>query len=384
MPAALPTLDSITPSHLEAMVANGAAESITLEFKSAPYPAGQDGGREFLKDICALANTSGGWLLIGIAEEGGAASEIVPIDDGDPDKMQQRLESLLQSGIEPRVSGTRMRKIDVTGGYVIVIRIPPSANVPHRVTAQNSNRYYLRSSAGAYEASYGELKSMFSQTAGFAEQFRRFRNDRVEAIGRRITPIPIVEDRGRLVVHIKPVQAFGGHMPINIKDAESHSLALRPIKAGSFSGTFNLDGYLSYRGGSDCHGYTQLYRDGTVEAVHVSVWTEYNGHNILIAAKVQDALLEEVPRYLDVLQELEVAPPLMISASVERTSGLMVVTRNIDWNFDKPPIVHDPVMHLTPVILEDYEPSAGYGAVFKPALDALWNAGGLPEWTPAE
>ena len=169
--ATLPfAIDELNAGHLEGLVSAEAAEGTSLEFKSEPYGHDHEGVREFLKDITSLANTAGGFLLMGIREEMGIAKAISPISSSDPDKMKQRLESLLQTAVEPRIFGVRIQPVPMPGGYVLAIRVPRSATPPHRVTAKNSNRFYLRSSAGAYEASMDELRNLFSQAGAASER----------------------------------------------------------------------------------------------------------------------------------------------------------------------------------------------------------------------
>src|SRR3954471_1879480 len=81
------------------------AESQTLDIKQAlPGTADRDKA-EFLKDICAMANTSGGDIMYGIAEHDGVAGAINPITAEAPDAAKRRLGQVADSGLEPRVVG---------------------------------------------------------------------------------------------------------------------------------------------------------------------------------------------------------------------------------------------------------------------------------------
>ena len=48
-------ISSLQAHHLQALVDGGAAEDRTLEFKAMAYGPMGDDGREFLKDVTALA-----------------------------------------------------------------------------------------------------------------------------------------------------------------------------------------------------------------------------------------------------------------------------------------------------------------------------------------
>ena len=83
--------------------------------------------REFLIDVCAFANASGGDLVLGIRTKDGSADEVCGIEVVDPDEEKQRLINLVRDGLEPRVSGldTKWLPIEGTRG-VMIVRIPRS------------------------------------------------------------------------------------------------------------------------------------------------------------------------------------------------------------------------------------------------------------------
>lgn len=382
MPVLPPDLERITAAHLDNLVATEAAESLTLEFKAAVYSPDSEGGREFLKDVSALANTAGGWLIIGITEEAGTASEITPIVSPDADNVQQRLESLLQSGIEPRIAGTRIKPVPCKNGYVLVIRVPRSAVPPHRVTARGSNRYYLRSSAGAYEASYNELRNMFIQTAAVSETFSAFRDSRLALIEKGQSSVPLAQEAGTLVVHILPMSAIGMGRPINLTLAHERSTTFRPIGSSGYNPGFNVDGYLNERGGQVCHGYTQVFRDGAIEATKTGMRIAHREQEWVLARRIEHAASEAVSLYVDGLRELEASPPIYVSVSVLGVSGARVAAANIDYMFDLPPTLRISTLRLPICVIEDFGDRADHLAALRPALDALWNAGGMSEWQP--
>src|SRR5262249_17700390 len=149
--------DSIAETHLTEQISAGVPEGVLVDYKREIYGKSDNDVKEFLKDVSSFANTSGGHLIIGIDETAGIPSAITPLT-GDADRDLQRLENLARDGIEPRISGLRMRAVAVHGGYVIILRIPKSWSPPHRVSARSTNRIYGRNSAGAYEFSIEELR----------------------------------------------------------------------------------------------------------------------------------------------------------------------------------------------------------------------------------
>ena len=143
-------LDKIIEEDINALKSTGVPESQTIDYKRDTYGNSDGDKREFLADIASFANTIGGDIVIGIDESNGFPTAITPIT-GDIDAEVSRLESIALTGIEPRLTNLRIRPVPVTGGHIIIVRVPRSFIPPHRVIAQNSNRFYARAGTKKYE-----------------------------------------------------------------------------------------------------------------------------------------------------------------------------------------------------------------------------------------
>ena len=160
--------DDITKLDIDSLIENKIGEIKTLEYKRK-LPSSQDKDKkEFLADISSFANASGGDLIYGIKEEidangkkTGQPEEVVPLEDIIEDEAKLKIENLIRTGIEPRVT-VHVKGIDGYGsdgkGFVILIRIPQSFASPHMVTFKNTSRFYCRNSAGKYQLDIQEEK----------------------------------------------------------------------------------------------------------------------------------------------------------------------------------------------------------------------------------
>ncbi len=280
--------------------------------------------KEFLKDVSSFANTAGGHLIIGLDETGGVPTKISPLSE-DPDKDLQRLENLARDGIEPRIAGLRMKSIQLgAGGHVILLRIPKSWNPPHRVSARNTNRIYGRNSAGAYEFSVEELRVVFTSTASALDRVRAFRAERLAKIDAGEAIAPLAQNCGRLVVHLVPSAAFGLENQIDLQRAHSAQSLLRPMQSMGFSPQINFDGFSILSHGSDgkCWSYTQLFRNGAIEAVKVRVVSDLQQGSLFIPSLDFDRwIFECLPKYLSAQQLLDVPPPIVLMISLQGVRG---------------------------------------------------------------
>ena len=98
-------LDSINEQDLKQLIENQVLEKKGLDYKLS-LPSNSDADKkEFLADVSSFANSSGGDIIYGMAQDNttGLPMELVGIDSVNLDQETLRLESIIREGIEPRI-----------------------------------------------------------------------------------------------------------------------------------------------------------------------------------------------------------------------------------------------------------------------------------------
>jgi hypothetical protein len=210
------SFDSLTPSLIQSVCEGKWPESVSLEFKrDVPGTSDRD-KHELLKDICALANSEGGDIVYGVDEIDGTASELAPISAEPADALMRRLAQTIEAGLEPRVLGIRMQRIDVAGGYVLVLRVPPSYQGPHGIKVNASRRFVMRTGTTTSDLTFDQLRMAFDRTATLADRARSFIAQRVELLTKRRSPIPLIHGPIR-ALHFVPISALAGRQAIDLQ-----------------------------------------------------------------------------------------------------------------------------------------------------------------------
>jgi hypothetical protein len=92
--------DELTAERIQSLVTNGVAESFDLDFKETLYGKSDSAKRDLVGDVAALANTAGGVIVVGVAENGQAqatAADGVDLSDAERARMLQ----VIASGVSP-------------------------------------------------------------------------------------------------------------------------------------------------------------------------------------------------------------------------------------------------------------------------------------------
>jgi len=377
-------LDLLDETDIRALLDDEVQESKVIDYKRRlPGPSDLE-KREFLRDVTSFANASGGHLVFGIAEENGVPVQIPGLSGIDPDQEILRLESMVQTGIAPRIPGISMRAVPLTGGsgvrFAIVVRIPRSWARPHMIT-KGSSRFYSRNSAGKYPLDVFEIRTAFSLTGTAAERMRSFRAESLARIVAGETPSSL-SDGPKIVFSVVP---FGAFEPASRFDVSSLVQRYRKGKGalplpltGLFSGwRYNFDGLLTY---DERGSYTQVYVSGIVEAVDSFVLGgavaegEGKGELAIPSVRYEEALLEALPRYTCFQEQLGVEPPIFVMLSLLGVKG-----RSMRVDGPVPPgageVGIDRDSLLVPEIMVEsfeYDPQE----VLRPAFDAVWRAAG--------
>jgi hypothetical protein len=382
------SFDAVEKGDIDALVAHGVMESKTLEYKRELPGKGDRDSKEFLADVASFGNASGGDIIYGMnpavdaqRKKTGAADKVVPIQKVTADDAKLRLEQTIRNGIDPRL---RLQIKEVRGwgsdeqGFVILVRIPKSFASPHMVTFKNTSRFYSRHSSGKYQLDVQEIRSAFLATDSQAERIRRFRMERLAAIGADETPVLLVSPR-RFVLHMIPIPGFLTSERLDLSGGLKAFGPFLPIKRHSCNDRHNLDGFLVYATSEDnntrSRGYAQIYASGVIEAVSADIVYEEQGVWYFGSHAYERHLKDAVDMYLNVYRNLGVLPPVHISLALVGCKGILFDNEtNLHYGGGEP-IDRDPAI-MPDVMIESLSPNTG--KEMRPIFDAVWNACGLP------
>lgn len=390
-------LDAITEEDLKRLIENQVLEKKGLDYKLSLPSSSDADKKEFLADVSSLANSSGGDLIFGMAQENstGLPTEVTGIDSANIDKEILRLESMVRDGIEPRIPSFATQPIKLSNSKtVLVLRVQKSWVSPHRIEFRGDHRFYARSSNGKYELDVGELRNAFTFSNSLNENIKRFRENRVASIYANETPVPFYKT-AKIILHLIPLVSFNPSVSFDMEKAREKAQFFAPLRfhAGAI-GTmrYNLEGLLSY--GTDSQSelaftYTQLYRNGILEVVDSSTLQPSGQKNYIASTLFEGLLINRLPDYLAGLQYLSVEQPIVIFLTLVGVKGYTMATdiltsvRQRSYDLDKD------ILLLPETIVNAY--GAKVDQVLKPAFDAIWNACGFPssqnynekgEWKP--
>jgi hypothetical protein len=236
-------LEQIASEDIDALIGNQVRESRTLEYKR-DLPGNSDADkREFLADVSSFANTSGGDLLFGIDEAGGVAASVTGVSAANLDAEIRRLDSILETGLEPRISYGVRQIHHSSGAKLLLIRVRESWLGPHRVVFKGHDRFYARNSAGKYPMDVIELRDAFLRRASVGERIRAFRAERLAALKIESTPVPI-KSGAKLVMHLVPFESFSAPQQLDVHKYYDNSHLMMPMSSQERIGGSRSKGWL--------------------------------------------------------------------------------------------------------------------------------------------
>lgn len=377
----LQPIDQLDGSLLQRLCDDKCPESQTLEFKRE-LPGNSDKEKhELCKDVAALANTEGGDLVYGIEEKAGAAGSIYPIAAESSDAAMRRIAQVLDAGIEPRIQGIKMRNVDVTSGYSLVVRVPTSFDGPHCIRTNNSRRFVMRNGTNITDMSFDQLRGAFDRTATFAERARRFIADRLQSIAERKTTAPL-QSGPHWVVHLVPVAGLAGRKVVDLRSIYARTFTEFLDKDwGGGTRTFNFDGLLLHPGGWQDDGYyayNHIFRTGAVEGAQVGGTTREVSpgieKSIVWSLDMSKFFYHSVKRFLASAKTWGFAGPAVLSVAVLNVKGFEL---GIGGSFHQFSRATADRPHLIPpdLWIEDID-SLNIDEAVRPLLDNLWQAFG--------
>lgn len=231
---------------------------------------------------------------------------------------------------------------------------------------------------------------MFTRSASAMDRAVAFRDKRLSLIQAGKT-ISSLAGSGRLVMHVVPTAAFLGFTQLDLEQVRAEGDRLRPIDhaSGAYSQRFNYEGSISCDYLASPSSYTQVFRDGCIEAVVSGMVSEGSSGNLVHASYLEACLMQQGLKCIVALQNLGIPPPLVVMISLlgvdDAKYSVETSSRFSGFRGNGQPFPAADVM-LPPCVLEDYADQTAYHQALRPAIDALWNSAGLAKaaWFNAE
>jgi hypothetical protein len=367
-------IGNITLADIEALIQDQVPESRTLDYKRDLYTNSDRDKKNFLIDVSAFANTVGGYLIIGIAEEDSVPKTIDGVKIQEFDNLKLRFENILRMSVDPSIRGVEFHAVDFADDKkVLIIEVPRSISRPHAVTFQKYHRFHGRNSCGTYPFEVDDIRQAILESETLATKIKNFRNNRVSMIVVGETPIPLKLE-AKVVLHIMPVSSFELNAHINFDKVEINEMP--PITSGSYGKRYNLDGLFI----SNEFSYVQLFKNGIIEAVdtfllepNILQASERQLHKYIPSEAFEIDLVKSINKYFILLNGLCIKTPIWIGLSLLNVRGYwMNVNRRSPSNHQE--IDRDDLL-VSEILLDDIKKPGE--VVLKPIFDCVWNACGI-------
>jgi Putative DNA-binding domain len=369
-------LDQIAESDLTGLITAAVPEQRTIDYKREIQPMNDAGTRELLADVSSFANTAGGDLIFGMTESGGVPTGVPGIALADPDQTILQLDGIIRTGLDPRIRHTSRAIKLVSGQYVLIIRSEQSWYGPHRVIFKGNGRFYARTSNGKYELDVTELRNAFLFSNTVTERIAAFRSERVVALeaGRSLVP---VSEGPKLVLHAIPLGSFSSRRSLEVMKLRSFPAMMRPMGRDGFGAVrVNFDGVICTAYGDVPTAYTQVYRDGVIEAVGVGFLSGYHANSIP-GLLYEETVMKYLPICFEIVNHLGCYPPLIIGITLIGVRGMSMATAaTFQLDMGGGTAIDRDVLMLPAIIVENLAEDPG--KVLKSSFDMVWNACGYP------
>ena len=304
------------------------------DFPFLKMPRGKDRDEkiaEFRSDICAFANADGGYLICGISDENGCASEIVGINipNENTDRFELERRNNL-AAINPKPPYTKFKFIKLSNkNFVVIIYVKHDNYAPYiHIEDEKDYKIYKRVGNGKKTMSYSELKNMFNQSISLEKEIYNYRTERINFY------------KENNIFSLNPKYMLFHIIPDTFTDSSynENMFALEKIKNIDFSSIFNpfgcssmsipcVDGlrFIHYR--SDESAECFVHNNGVIECFCLldNYITPINNDidNFLIWNDIWEKISETYNKYLSVFRELHSDKKVYVCLSIMGCKGIV-------------------------------------------------------------
>jgi hypothetical protein len=210
------------------------------------------------------------------------------------------------------------------------------------------------------------------------QQMREFHFNRLDLIANGNAPLDNREG-GVIVVHLIPESSVLEHRSIDANILATRGSRIRPLGDGGGNTRFNVDGFLNRSGYRGVRAYSQLFRNGRVEAVMSGVGYRVRPEAekspyVIRCSLTERAVLEVVHDYLELCEEIHFEPPIWLFSALVECKGFRMMTDKAFQDLSKEEV------DRSPAVLPEFRITnlrSGVQELLHQWCDTLWQASGL-------
>jgi hypothetical protein len=161
------SLYDLSLTDFQGLIDNRIPEGPHLDYKETAYRGRPQDIREMLRDVISLANADGGYIIMGIREDGfNRPVAFCPVENL-VDKSNSIRQACLD-GIQERIDYLEVNHFEIEPNKgIIVIHIPPTEKTPHMVSMDHHSDFYRRYGTDKRVMTIGEIRDSFVDSPFF-------------------------------------------------------------------------------------------------------------------------------------------------------------------------------------------------------------------------
>ncbi len=383
-------LPELTEEHVRSLVTLRVEEDVRLEYKQELRLQTDADKRELCKDISAMANTRGGYIIYGIRENGNAraaAADGIPFDSQDEDRLVQ----VITSGITPRLQLFEITKVPVARDrFVVVVRVQRDGEL--RQVKYNDNRSYKRVGKLTVVMEPSDY-SAFYRSGGGASREAEIIDERkqFEAAVKSGGFHGLRAGNGLLALAVIP-QNPPGLLDLNRLNADVLT-EMPPMYCSGWDRQFRGDALITFGVGyGERHPYavTELSHHGSIKAANSLLLSSPN----IAESRLPDGAMGYIPsiaferelivsahRYLSLLGNLEVAGPWSVGISLLNIRGYVMGISRLRTRPDQGRIFRSDDLIVPPVAFansREAQAPQDVATKLRAAFDYVWREFNFP------
>ena len=376
-------LDDYSETDLLRFLSLSIPEGHQLEYKTDLTAGSQTKQyHEFLKDVSAFANASGGILFLGVHQPSGdldPKAQAVGIHAGD--EVAHNLERLCASGaIDPRIPGLKFHVIPIgSNKHVVIVSVPPSMSRPHMVLYDKKSSFHIRHSESIQQMTTHEIRQAVLQGASAEENARRYLLKAEEEVSKYF-----IEQWPSWLIQSMPL--IQSDPPIDTNDPIVVATMRNDDRTSKYGSVFNLysmpaprptiDGILGANSRVDPSWQTEIHRNGYVSVAYrlheEDAWRRNPDITRFFIRKHHHMLLQSFCHFCDdVVSATRNDVPYVVRCKIKNATGLVLRTELSSpdpWN--KPELAWPDYVR---------QPGTSFISIANNLFSLLYNAFGLTQ-----